>query len=237
MSEIPRRPGLRPGRAAEIERALESPLNVVSAAQSQAPRRDKRSVLAREYLRALRATSFASLKPLIAAGVSWHATADVVPAHARISVSKDNTFAFDDGGGSAFIVPVRVENAVTPEAADPAEVICDGWIVDLVAFHPDHPARWALRTGAAEWLGSIEPQYLDPEPVPMWRTPLAWLQAGCRGLVLLSKERESHYRILSSLGEIVAEDHQHATELRQHLGRPWPMPKVMTGTREARRAA
>ena len=36
MREIPRRPGLRPGRAAEIERALEQPSIKVSAVKSQA---------------------------------------------------------------------------------------------------------------------------------------------------------------------------------------------------------
>ena len=177
------------------------------------------------------------MSPLIAAGITWQAITNAVPVHARINVSTINTFAFDDGGGSAFIVPVRVESAVTPEAAGPLEAIRDGWIVDLVAFHPSHPGRWALRRGAAEWLGVIEPQYLDPEPVPVWRTPLRWLQSGCRGLVLLSKERASQYRIISGLGAIVAEDYQHATQLRGILAHPWSAPRVLLRREEARHAA
>ena len=191
-----------------------------------------------EYLRALRSTRLADLRPLIAAGVSWQAITDAVPAHARISVSTDNTFEFDEDGGNAFVVPVRVETPLTPEASDPVEAIRHGWIVDLVAFHPDHPARWALRTGTAEWLGCVEPQYLEPEPVRVWRTPLRRLQAGCRGLVLLSREPESQYRMLSGLSAIGAEDQQHAAELRQQLDRAWPMPRVSIRTsREVRRAA
>jgi len=232
MTISPLTPGL-PGGAAEIEREVEYPLSRFSAAKSQA----LKSALTREYFNALRCTRFTSLTPLLVAGVSWRAITDAVPAHARITVSKD-LFDFEGEGGSAFIVPARVESPLTPEATDPVETVRVGAIVDLIAFHPDHPARWALRTGAAEWLGAVEPQYLEPQPVPLWRTPLRWLQAGCRGLVLLSRERESEYRILSGLRVIVAEDQQHAAELRQQLGQPWPMPRVMVGpSREVRRAA
>jgi len=206
--------------------------------QDQAWQAKGAGVFVGEYLSVLRSTRFASLEPLVATGVTSRAITDAVPAHAGISVSKDNTFAFDEVGGSAFIVPVKLESPLTPEASDPIEAIRYGWIVDLVAFHPNHPGRWALRTGAAEWLGAVAPQYLDPEPVPVWRTPLRWLQAGCHGLVLLSRERESQYRVLSGLSAIVAEDHQHAAELRQQSGRPWPMPRVIIGpSREVRCAA
>ena len=249
MSETPLPPGLRPGGAAEIERDLERPLTEISADQSQGFRdainteikpqcaAHLRARLAREYLDALHSTRFADLDPLVAAGVGWRAITDAVPVHARITVSKD-TFEFDEEGSGAFVLPVRLKSTVTPEAAAPIEAIRDGAVIDLVAFHPSYPTRWALRTAAAEWLGAIEPQYLDPEPLAVWRTPLGWLQAGCRGLVLLSKERESRYRVLSSLGAIIAEDQRHAVELRQELGRPWPVPRVLMGTSpEVRRAA
>ena len=42
MRELPRLPGLRPGSAAEIERALEQPLLTISAAKSQALARLRR---------------------------------------------------------------------------------------------------------------------------------------------------------------------------------------------------
>jgi len=186
---------------------------------------------------ALRSTRFADLVPLVTAGVGWGAIADVAPAHALIRVSQDTAFEPDEEGGHAFVIPVRVESTVTPEAFDPAAAVRDGGAVDLVAFHPAKPHRWALRCGNAEWLGAIEPQYLAPDSVRVWRTPLAWLQAGCRGIVLLSPERVSRYRTLSCLHSIVAEDLEHASELRRILERPWPAPQVITLQTEARHAA
>jgi hypothetical protein len=117
---------------------------------------------------------------------------------------------------------------VTAEAHDPPHTVRAGELVDLVAWHPRHPHRWALRTGAAEWLGAIEPQYLDPEPVPVWRSPLAWLRVGCVGLVMLSPDPPAAYRVLSGCrGGIVAEDPQHAAALRATLARPWPAPQII----------
>jgi hypothetical protein len=197
----------------------------------------RQATLGREYLAALRMTRFADLAPLVAAGVSWETIATAAPALARIRVSKGITFEPDDDGGGAFIVPVRVESPITPETFDAATAVRDGAIIDLVAFHPLHPDRWALRRDVAEWLGAIEPQYLAPDPVPVWRSPLSWLQAGCRGIVLLSRERISQYRVLSGLGEVVAEDLQHAVELRCIVERPWSAPPVTALRTEAHRHA
>jgi len=187
-----------------------------------------------EHQRALDATRFEELRPLIAAGVAWETILAVAPAFARINVA-GAIYQPDREGGAAYVIPVRADNPLTPEAADPVETIRSGAIVDILAIHPRHPQRWAMRHGTAEWLGAIEPQYLDPEPVPIWRSPLRWLQAGCCGLVLLSEERESRYRTLSNLRSVVAEDHQHAVELRALLNHSWSGPSI--ATRETRRAA
>ena len=190
--------------------------------------------LCRKYRAALRSTRFADLAPMVGAGVGWRAITCVVPAFATIRVT-GGIFEFDESGGDAFVVPVRIENPITPEAFDPATAVSNGAIVDLVAFHPLHPDRWVLRRDAAEWLGAVEPQHLDPEPVTIWRSPMSWLQAGCLGLVLLG-DQNSRYGILSLLHSIIAEDGQHAAELRRELARPWPVPQVIS-PREARRAA
>jgi hypothetical protein len=127
---------------------------------------------------------------------------------------------------------------VTPETMDdPHEVISWGAIVDLVAFHPRHPARWALRVGAAEWLGCCEPQYLDPPPVRIWRLPLDWLRADCTGLVILSQEPVDAYRVLSGLHSITAEDAAHAGELRRVLSRSWLVPHIGMATGGMRHVA
>jgi hypothetical protein len=239
MNEGPLPPDLRPGSAAEIEKDLEHPFIKVSADQSQhlaRPRQQREVALIHEHLAALHNTRFADLAPLVVAGIRWETIATAVPALACIRVSRLAGFQPDEGGGNAFIIPVRVENPITPEALDPAAAVCDGAVVDLVAFHPHHPDHWALRREAAEWLGAIEPQYLDPDPVPVWRTPLAWLRADCRGLVLLG-DRASQYRILTLLHSIVAEDDGHAAELRCLLARPWPVPQVVSSQAEVRHAA
>ena len=195
----------------------------------------KQSTLAREYWRALRSMRVEDLTALTAAGVGWPAITDAVPALAKIRVDGAE-FEFNDSGGEAFVLPVRTDSPTTPESIEPLATVRESPIVDLVAFHPRHPAHWALRYGSAEWLGAVEPQYLDPEPVMVWRSPLSWLRSGCRGLVPLSCDPASQYRVLSILSAIVAEDHRHAADLRRVLARPWPIPKVLTAW-ETRRAA
>jgi len=191
--------------------------------------------LVAEYRAALRSTQLDDLHPLLAAGISPETIAAVVPASTRIAVA-GSTYQPDPDGGSAYLLPVRVDNPLSPEAGDPSETVRAGPIVDLLAMHPAQPGRWALRCDAAEWLGTIEPQYLDPSPVPVWRSPLAWLRADCRGLVLLSRDRRDQYRILAGcLGGILAEDPRHAMELRRVLEHSWPAPRVFV--REARRVA
>jgi hypothetical protein len=101
-------------------------------------------------------------------------------------------------------------------------------------WHPLFPRTWAVRTGAADVLGLVEPQYCDPEPVEIWRGPLNWFRAGCRGLVLLSREPVDVYRVLSQCGGgIVAEDKVHAKELTAALDHPWPHPPVIVGRSKA----
>jgi hypothetical protein len=136
-------------------------------------------------------------------------------------------------GRWAYVTPVLVDNELGPEAAQPiscARIL--GHLVDLLAWHPRHPRRWALRVGAAPWLGCCEPQYMEPEPVRIWRSPLAWLRADCDGLVMLSTDPADAYRLLSSLREIVAEDAEHAAELRRLVRRPWPLPRIVAAQSE-----
>src|SRR5262249_31201106 len=122
---------------------------------------------------------------------------------------------------AAYLIPVRADHALTPETADPTAAVLSGAIIDLLAFHARYPHRWALRRDAAEWLGAIEPQYFAPEPVHVWRSPLAWLRAGCQGIVILSRDAASACR-----GGIIAEDAEHAAELGGILARPWPVPQI-----------
>src|SRR5262249_36760452 len=133
----------------------------------------------------------------------------------RISVD-GSVYQPDEGGSWAFITPIHAD-ADGPEALDPEEMLQVGDVVDLIAWRPEKPERWALRRGSVTWLGAIGPQLLDPDPVPIWRTPLAWLQAGGMGLCLLSQVLHDRQRILLGIRHILAEDVEHGRELRDAL--------------------
>jgi hypothetical protein len=148
-------------------------------------------------------------------------------AVARVTVT-GGTYQPDPDGGSAFLLPVRVAHPHTPESLYPGKTVRAGTIVDLLAFHPAHPRRWALRRDDAEWLGAIEPQHLGPPPIHVWHSPLTWLREGCRGLVILSPTPADRYRILADCrGGIVAEDAEHGAELSAGVERPWPLPRII----------
>ena len=111
--------------------------------------------------------------------------------------------------------------------------------IDLVAWCEKKPERWRLRVGAASWLGCIPPQYLKPEPVPIYRSPLSWLRKRCIGLVPLARERSEIYRLLvGCVSGTIAEDTEHAAVLRAVLEHPFRAPPVYVADREEiRRAA
>lgn len=144
----------------------------------------------------------------------------------------------DENGGEAFLSPVLVDDPYTPESTCPAAAVHFGEVVDLVAWHPHHPARVALRRGAAAWLGSIAPQYFDPEPVPIHRGVLQWFRSGCHGLVLLAPEVGTrHLLVTGCRGGVVAENPEHAAELTRIMRQPWRAPPVTIARQEFRRAA
>jgi hypothetical protein len=69
---------------------------------------------------------------------------------------------------------------------------------------------------------------LEPDPVPIWRSPLARLRAGFTGLVILSPVPADRARILANCrGGIETEDGAHATELREILAHPWLTPRII----------
>jgi hypothetical protein len=153
----------------------------------------------------------------------------------RISVN-GAIYEPNEGGDWAFIMAVHAD-AVGPESLTPEEMLHVGDIVDLVAWCPEKPEWWALRRGSMTWLGAIGPQLIDPDPVPIWRTPLAWLQAGGEGLCLLSQALHDRQRVLLGIRHILAEDVEHGRELRDTLLRPIWQPTISVRTLGDRRAA
>ena len=175
---------------------------------------------------------------LVAAGVD-RADIDMGLVGVMRGHVRGDRLEIDPTGGQAYITPVRTHYPTLFESPIPDSAVRVGDLIDAVAWHPKFPRRWATLTGNAEALGLVEPQYCAPEPVEIWRGPLAWFKHGCRGLVLLSRQPSDVYRTLSlCAGGLVAEDDRHAEELRAALEHPWPRPKILVREgRQVRRAA
>jgi hypothetical protein len=180
--------------------------------------------LGAELFEAQRALTRAHQAALIAAGVSRAVITLGLIGAARVAF-EGTAYRPDDDGKAALIVPARVdpENPHGFETEDPAGAAWLGDIVDLVAFPPELPDRWALRIDVATALGA----YLSPRPVLVHRTPLDWLIAGADGLCLLTGDVHEQQRILSDCHELAAEDAEHAAELRRILRAPcFNIPRV-----------
>lgn len=88
-----------------------------------------------------------------------------------VRLEGDNYEPEDEGGVGAFINPVYEHGA----------------LVDLCAWLPGRPSRFALRRGVGCGLGDASMSKADwnEEPLKIHPHPLAWLQAGCDGAVVL----------------------------------------------------
>ena len=83
----------------------------------------------------------------------------IFPVPARIALDgPGERYWLDDAGRLAWVLPVCCADPGDPaviEAPDPTWAISIGPVIDLLAFHPDAPGRWALRLGNAVVLGAI----------------------------------------------------------------------------------
>jgi len=160
-------------------------------------------------------------------GVPIRAITIVCPVPARISLSRGGDLYWpDELGRRGWVFPVSVVDPGAPEYVetdDPLSVVSLGPIIDLLAFSPMAPRRWALRHGIATVLGAVEPPDFDPEPVPVRRDVTDWLRDNCRGLVLLARDPHDAASVLRGIEKIEAEDDRHAAELRRLLSLPSPV--------------
>ena len=148
---------------------------------------------------------------------------------ARIRLSSDETgYEPADSGPWAYITPCRIDQPFSPETPAPEMTAQWGSLIDLVAWHPDRPDRWALRLGFADWLGSCEPQHLGGKCL-VRRSPLSWLRGRCHGVVPLGAKAEDRARVLRFLGPLYAEDLEHAQELRRLMEQPTHIPGIKVG--------
>ena len=129
------------------------------------------------------------------------------------------TFTFAEEGQQAFLIPVRDE--------------FDDAVIDAIAWRAVNPARWWTRCGAADWLGAscVRASYVLETPLPIRRTPLAWLAHRGHGAVVLDWPA-CRLDLLDM--PIIAEDSAHARELDRWLWPPRPpRPRVLLRSPEA----
>jgi len=127
-----------------------------------------------------------------------------------------------EGHSRLFVTPLRGWEV---ETDTPMLETFWGEIVDLIAWRPDEPGL-LMRTGLGECLGHFEPQYLNPEPVPVRRGVASWLRGKCRGIVPLGLPADQQ-RLLLGCGGVAGEDIEHAMELRRLLERPVLVPRII----------
>jgi hypothetical protein len=141
--------------------------------------------------------------------VPWRAITKACPAPSKARfVGRDKRlFEPDEDGRAVWVMPACCVDPERPEeieCLDPMAVVATGPLIDLVAFHPARRGRFALRIGNAAVLGAVEPQYLDPDCVPVWDDIADWLRDNCRGIVLLTNDCHQKGRILRRLWSIEA---------------------------------
>jgi hypothetical protein len=102
--------------------------------------------------------------------------------------------------------------------------------VDLVAWTRDRPDRILRCLGAGVALGIDQIKnpatYFASKPLQIHRTPLAWLRAGCAGIVILDaasfRERIDRLSTRPEPYRLLAEDLDHGRDLRRLLA---PLPR------------
>lgn len=102
-----------------------------------------------------------------------------------------------------------------------------GGLIDLVAWLPksNELASWL---GVAFCLGDerqIDGPYLG-EPLKVWRSPVSWLRAERRGIVIV--ERNRAFDRLRDVPELLCEDPDHAHALRGVVSSPPIVPRVIS---------
>lgn len=124
-------------------------------------------------------------------GIDWIATqpAGGCLRLADITIEPRGRFTFADRGD-----PGAVEAAVVEAIADGAETV-----VDLVAWPANAPDKILSLLGRAAVLGEAwaasPSSYFGGVPLRLFRTPLAWLRAECRGAAVVDMKGAARWRM------------------------------------------
>lgn len=89
---------------------------------------------------------------------------------------------------------------------------------DIIGWQINRPDNVLTYTGEAvavgEWASYSPASYYGGKPCPVWRTPLGWLQSGCKGLSIINPRKAAPVLLrMAGMGWIAAEDARHARQL------------------------
>jgi hypothetical protein len=148
---------------------------------------------------------------------------------ARIVLDGPDLYQPHEAGEWAFVTPVCRQDPETFASDLPGAWVRWGSLVDLCAWHPASPDKWAVRTGEADWLGLVD--WPPESPVRLSRSPASWLRAkgwadpSGPGLVLVGDPAAALPRpyhacctadVIVSFGAgVVCEDYAHYEQLRR----------------------
>ncbi len=160
-----------------------------------------------EYRGYLQALQKSDAEELTRHGVGMDAVCDLLVGVARIRMNGElwEPVAADERGARVFVTPVRHDrqtmNPLDIAARDPAKANIRGEIVDICAWHPLRPGKWALREGDALVLGNVEHSVgrAAARADRVYRDPRSWLAAGGDGVVILAKDSLARNRVLREL--------------------------------------
>lgn len=96
-------------------------------------------------------------------------------------------------------------------------------LADLAAWLPSDPGRWWLRRNApATMLGreNLEDAARGEAPIQLFKEPLAWLQDGGHGVVILNSSHLQY--VFQGLPEVICEDIEHGRWFANWMKQPTP---------------
>ena len=133
---------------------------------------------------------------------------------ARIAVLSDGTYQPIEDGMPAIIVPANP--LLSPAEFEEGDDIND--IGDLIAWTPKQPDTWSCRTGTVPFLNgrAISAAEYRRERLKVCATPLAWMQAGGEGIVILDRRAYLPFW-LGGLTDIIADPPDFAREIDRRL--------------------
>jgi hypothetical protein len=106
-------------------------------------------------------------------------------------------------------------------------VISDNGLVDVVAWHPSS-GRLAVWLGLGFALSEYRiNDHVDPDSagLAVFRSPMGWLRADCRGIVIVRKTFA--HIVLASVNLLLAEDESHRVELRKMFPAGGVGPRIL----------